>query len=178
MNISVLANIDGIKTPIPFNLNSIYDIFLNNLARELEKKLIYNFEYGKRIPILELKKNKDKDLQFLSDFIYEKLFLNYTIKQWGLKPKGIDRFVSARVPILISRDDRYFGDKYQVVPKNSYTKLFENILKHKNIKIMLNTNFKEILRVTNKGFKLVDNKFNSKVIYTAKIDELFDYKFG
>ena len=83
----------------------------------------------KKVPILELKKIKDKDLKFLANFVYEKVFLHYTEKQWGLKPEEIDASVTARVPVVISRDDRYFQDKYQGMPKEGYTKMFEKMLK-------------------------------------------------
>jgi len=83
-------------------------------------------------------------LKFLANFVYEKVFLHYTEKQWGLKPEEIDSSVTARVPVVISRDDRYFQDKYQGVPKEGYTKMFEKMLKNKNIIVQLNTDFKDI----------------------------------
>jgi len=128
--------------PIPFNLNSLYKLMPLKLAEGLEKKLINNFGYNKEIPILGLRKTDDKDLKFLADFIYEKVFLHYTEKQWGIKPEEIDPLVTARVPVVISRDDRYFQDKYQGIPKDGYTKMFEKMLK--NIEVQLNTDFKEI----------------------------------
>lgn len=177
-NHKVLAYIDGKEIPIPFNFNSLYEVFPNSLAKKLEEKLLNNFEYNSKISILELKKSKDKDLQFLANFIYEKIFLHYTIKQWGIRPEEINLNVTSRVPIFIGKDNRYFTDKYQVVPKNGYTKLFKNMLNNKNIKLMLNTDFKDVLKVTENGFKLFGNKFKGKVIFTGKIDELFNYKFG
>jgi len=129
----VLAFIDGKKVPIPFNFNTIEQLFPQELARKLEEKLLNRYEYGSKIPILELKKEDDKDLKFLANFIYEKVFKNYTAKQWGLKPEEIDPQVTARVPIYISKDNRYFTDKYQAIPREGYTKIFERMLKHPNI---------------------------------------------
>ncbi|HOK35564.1 MAG TPA: UDP-galactopyranose mutase [Candidatus Pacearchaeota archaeon] len=164
----VLGLIDGNLVPIPFNLNTLYELFPLKLAQKLEEKLIQKFGYNKKIPILDLKKTKDKDLKFLADFVYEKIFLHYNEKQWGLKPEEIDPFVTARVPVVISRDDRYFQDKYQGMPKDGYTKMFEKMLKNKNITIQLNTDFKDI-----------KNKIKHNIIfYTGPIDEFFNYKFG
>ncbi|RBQ26581.1 MULTISPECIES: UDP-galactopyranose mutase [Arcobacteraceae] len=177
-NHEVLAYIDGKKVPIPFNFNTLYELFPNQKAKELEELLLKNYEYNSKIPILELKKSTNKDLSFLADFIYDKIFVNYTAKQWGMKPEDIDSAVTARVPVFIGRDNRYFNDSYQSLPKFGYTKMIENMLNHKNIKLMLNTDFKEICEIKDKDFYLFDRKFDGKIIYTGQIDELFDYKFG
>jgi len=163
----VLGFFNGKYAPIPFNLNTLYEL-LPQQADNLEKKLIKNFGNNKKIPILELKKTKDKDLKFLADFVYEKVFLGYNLKQWGKTPEQIDSLVSARVPIVISKDNRYFQDKYQGIPKNGYTKMFERMLKNKNVTLQLNTDFKEI-----------QDKIKCDVIfYTGPIDDFFDYKYG
>ena len=138
------------------------------LAERLEEKLINNFGYNKKVPILELKKIKDKDLIYLADFIYEKIFLHYSEKQWGLKPEDIDSSVTARVPVIISRDDRYFKEKYQGIPKEGCTKLFEKMIQNKNIEIKFDTDFKDIR----------DKLKYKKIFYAGPIDEFFDYKFG
>lgn len=177
-NHEVLCFLDGKKVPIPFNLNTLYEVFPNSKAKILEDKLLQHYEYNSKIPILELKKSTDKDLQFLSDFIYEKIFVNYTAKQWGMKPEDMDGAVTARVPIFIGRDNRYFNDSYQMLPSTGYTNMIQNMLNHKNIKLMLNTDFKEVCELKDKDFYLFGSKFEGKVIYTGQIDELFDYKFG
>lgn len=177
-NHEVLAYIDGKKVIIPFNLNTLYEVFPQSKAKKLEEKLLGNYSYNIKIPILELKNSTDKELQFLADFIYDKMFVNYTSKQWGMKPEDMDGAVTARVPVFIGRDNRYFNDTYQMLPKNGYTNMINNILNHKNIKIMLNTDFKEICTLKDKDFYLFESKFKGKVIYTGQIDELFDFKFG
>ncbi|MDD2509191.1 MAG: UDP-galactopyranose mutase [Aliarcobacter skirrowii] len=176
-NHEVLGYIDGKKVPIPFNFNTLYELFPNLKAKELEELLLKTYEYNSKIPILELKKSTNKDLSFLADFIYDKIFVNYTAKQWGMKPEDMDGAVTARVPIFIGKDNRYFNDSYQMLPKYGYTKMIENMLNHKNIKLMLNTDFKEICTLKDKDFYLFDKKFDGNVIYTGQIDELFDYKF-
>ncbi len=176
----VLAFIDGKKVPIPFNFNTLYEVFPNELAKRLENKLLENYQYNSKVPILELKKSDDKDLNFLADFVYEKIFINYTVKQWGMKPEEIDSAVTARVPVFIGKDNRYFNDKYQGVPKDGYTKLFQNMLNHPNIKIMLNTDFKEVIQINQETKKIyfLNQEFKGKFIFSGMIDELFDYKLG
>jgi len=176
----VLAFVDGKKIPLPFNLNSIYEVFPQELAERLEVKLIEKYGYGTKIPILELLKEEDQDLRFLANYVYEKIYKNYTMKQWGLKPEEISPQVTARVPIYVSRDNRYFTDKYQVIPKDGYTKIFERMLNHPNIKIMLNTDFKEVISIDfeNKKIYFLGQEFKGKLIFTGMIDELFNFKYG
>ncbi len=176
----VLAFIDGKKVPIPFNFNTLYELFPHSLAERLEQKLLGRYGYNTKVPILELKQEDDEDLKFLAEFIYEKIFKNYTAKQWGMKPEEIDAAVTARVPVYIGRDDRYFTDRYQALPKSGYTKLFENMLQHPNIKLMLNTDFKEVLHFDKEGKKihLFNQEFRGKLIFTGMIDELFDFEYG
>lgn len=163
----VYANIDGIETTIPFNFNTLYDVFPHSMAAKFEDKLLKNFFYNDRIPILEFRKSSDNDLKFLASYIYKKIFLNYTKKQWNYNPDTIDSNVTARVPILISKDSRYFQDKYQGIPVDGYTKLLSNMMSLSNIELRLNTNFKSF-----------DFKLYKRVFYTGSIDEFFDYKFG
>lgn len=163
----VYAVIDGIETTIPFNFNTLYDVFPKAMAENLEKKLLENFDYNTRVPILDFQKFNDKDLNFLADYIYKKVFFNYTIKQWDLNPHEIDSAVTARVPVLISKDSRYFQDKYQGIPLNGYTKMVENITNHPNLEIKTNADFNEY---KNRSFK--------RIFYTGSIDEFFDYRLG
>ncbi len=168
----VVALIDGIETTIPFNINALYDVFPHSLAKRLEENLLNNFQYNTKVPILEFQKQDDKDLKFLADYIYEKVFLHYTAKQWGKNPNEIDSSVTARVPVYISKDNRYFQDKYQGIPLNGYTKMVENILNHQNIEIKLNTDFKEFASEDS------DLMNEYRIFYTGSIDEFFNYKYG
>jgi len=176
-NHEVLAVIDGKKVAIPFNFNTIREVFPEVLANKLEEKLLNMYEYNSKIPILELKKVTDVDLQFLADFVYEKIFVHYTAKQWGMKPEDMDGAVTARVPIFVGRDNRYFNDNYQAVPTEGYSKLFEKMLSSKNIKLMLNTDFNEVCEIKDDKFYFFGSEFKGKLIYTGQIDELFNYKF-
>lgn len=176
----VLAFIDGKKVPIPFNFNTMEILFPISLTQKLQEKLLQKYLYGSKVPILQLKKEDDGDLRFLANYVYDKIFKNYTIKQWGLKPEEIDSEVTARVPIFIGKDDRYFNDKYQAIPKEGYTKIFERMLNHPNIKLLLNTDYKEVIKIDfeTKKIYFFNQEFRGKLIFTGMIDELFEYKFG
>lgn len=163
----VSALVEGKHVTLPFNLNSIHDAFSPEIAESLEEEL-KKLGIGKKISILELKKNKNKKIRFLADFVYKNIFLPYTRKQWGVKPEDINPSVIERVPIEISRNDRYFKNKYQGIPKNGYTALFSEMLKSYNIKIMLKADLKEV-----KSKIKYDTMF-----YTGRIDEFFNFKFG
>ncbi len=163
----VVALIDGIETTIPFNFNTLRDVFPKSMAEKLEKKLLENFKYGTKVPILEFQKCKDKDLNFLADFIYDKVFLNYTIKQWGLTPQQIDSAVTARVPVMIGCDNRYFQDRFQGIPLKGYTEMVEEMLSHPQIEVLTGVEYKEL-----------KNNDYRRIFYTGSIDEFFDYQFG
>jgi len=174
----VLAYIDGKKVPIPFNFNTLYQVFPDTLAKRIEKKLLEKYELNSKVSILELQSEEDSDLKLLSNFIFQKIFLNYTVKQWGLTPDEIDKSVMSRVPVFMGKDNRYFTDKYQFIPTNGYTSLFNKMLNNKNIKIMLQTDFHEIAELKKNKFFIFGNEFKGKVIYSGAIDELFGYRFG
>lgn len=164
----VLAKIEGKKVPLPFNLNAIYQLFPPNYASKLEDLLLDEFGFGKKIPILKLKENQSGDLGFLADYIYDYVFKGYTAKQWGLSPEELNDSVTARVPVYVSRDNRYFQDTYQGIPRDGYTAMFENILDHPNIDVQLGVDGKEIL----------NSVAHDRLVWTGPIDEYFDHQFG
>ena len=174
------AKIDGKEVNIPFNLNTMKSLLDKDLYNRLSTKLINLFGYDTLIPILKLRENEDEEIRWLSDFIYEKVYLNYMKKQWDVKPEELDSSVTERVPIYISKDNRYFKDKYQLMPKNGYTEMFKKMLDNPNIKIMLNTNAFDLIKLDKekKEVKFLDKKFNGKIIYTGEIDVLFDNIYG
>ena len=174
----VLGKVKDKLVPIPFNLTSIEETFDKELSDKLKKVLIGEFGEEKKIPILELRKHSDKDINQLAEFIYENVFLYYTMKQWGQTPDEIDPSVTNRVPVFVSRDDRYFQDKYQIMPKGGYTKIFNNMLNSENIDIKLSTDAKELLSFEDGKIYFEGEEFKGIVIYTGAIDELFDYKYG
>lgn len=176
----VLAFIDGQKVPVPFNLNTLHSLLPQYLAESLELKLIKRFGYGLKVPILELRNIDDKELKFLADFIYEKIFVNYTAKQWGKKPEEISPEVTGRVPVHISRDNRYFQDNYQAIPAHGYTRIFENMLDHPDISLLLNTDSKDVINIDFETGKIqfMHSEFTGRLIFTGLIDEFFEHRFG
>ena len=162
----VLGMIDGIETHIPFNINTLYDVFPREKANRLEKKIITLYGSEVKIPILEFLKQDDEELKELANYVYEKIFLYYTTKQWGVAPSSVDGAVTARVPVYISKDNRYFQDKYQGIPTNGYTEVVKKLLNHPNIEIRLNTDYKNLTENYN------------RVFYTGAIDEFFNYELG
>lgn len=163
----VLALIDGQYVPIPFNLNSIQALFPSAMAARLEEKLLSHFGFNVKVPILQLRQTGDSDLQFLADYIYEKVFLHYTLKQWGMKPEDLDPAVTGRVPVYISRDNRYFQNRYQGIPLAGYTAMIEKMLDHKAISVKLNTAYEHSMKAD-----------FDRVFYSGPIDEYFDYAEG
>lgn len=175
----VVGNIYGKIMPIPFNLNSLEIVYGKEDAARIEKKLIETYGENKKVPILELKQNGDPEIRKISDYVYENVFLKYTMKQWGQKPEEVDSSVTARVPVLLSRDNRYFQDAYQGMPKNGYTPMFKAMLDHENIEVVLSRDAKDEIVISDSGIFLKDNTpFEGVVIYTGPIDELFEYKYG
>ena len=139
--------IDGKITNIPFNLNTMKDLLEESLYNRLSSKLIDLFGYDTVIPILKLREINDKEIKWLADYIYEKVYLNYMEKQWEVKPEELDASVTERVPVYISRDNRYFKDRYQMMPKNGYTEMFKKMLDNPKINIMLNTNAFDLIEI-------------------------------
>ncbi len=174
----VLGSIDGNLVPIPFNFNTIENLYPNHMVDSLTKKLVDEFGFGNKVPILKLRNSSDKEIRELAEVIYKKVFLNYTSKQWGENPDEIDPSVSERVPVVLSRDNRYFHDKYQGIPLEGYTKMYEKMITHENIKYLLNTDSKDVLEIKDNKIYIDDNVFHGEVIYTGMIDELFDFKHG
>ncbi len=177
-NHRVLSYIDGKMVPVPFNLNTIQELFPPEMAGRLQQRMVKRYGYNTRIPILDLMNTEDGELRFLAEYVYEKIFANYTAKQWGMKPEQMDKSVTSRVPIFIGRDNRYFNDKYQQIPRKGYTALFLRMLQHRNIKLMLNTDFREIVSLKGKEFYLCGSKFEGELFYSGEIDELFSCKYG
>ncbi|MEG0177654.1 UDP-galactopyranose mutase [Anaerorhabdus sp.] len=176
----VLGLIQGKKVPIPFNLTSIEQCFEPEKAERLKEALISAYGMDTKVPILRLKENENEEVKELAEFIFENVFKYYTMKQWGLTVEELDPGVTARVPVLVGRDDRYFQDKYQIMPKKGYTNIFENMLNHENIEVRLSVNAHEHLRVDLRENKVYfdGEEFSGPVIFTGAVDDLLNYEFG
>jgi UDP-galactopyranose mutase len=160
----VRASVDGQIVPIPINLDTINNLYgLSLTSFELE-------DFFKKVaePVEHVRTSEDVVVSKVGRELYEKFFRNYTRKQWGLDPSELDASVTSRVPTRTNRDDRYFTDTYQAMPLHGYTRLFENMLDHSQIKIMLNCDYREIEK---------EIPFR-EMIYTGPVDTYFDYCYG
>lgn len=176
----VLADVQDQLVPVPFNLTSL-ERLLPAKAEELKALLIAEFGMDVKVPVSVLRKHADARIREFGEFVFENVYLNYTTKQWGDKPENLDfDTITARVPVHISYDDRYFQEQHQALPKDGYTKMFERMLANPLIDVKLETKAREILSfVPNTGEILYMGKpYHGGVIYTGPIDELFDYQFG
>jgi UDP-galactopyranose mutase len=160
----VLASVDGQLVPMPINLDTINRLYGLNLSSfEVEK-----FFASVAEPREQIRTSEDVVVSKVGRELYEKFFRNYTRKQWGMDPSELDASVTSRVPTRTNRDDRYFTDTYQAMPLYGYTRMFERMLSHPNIKIMLNTDYHEIEDFIPFG----------EMIYTGPIDEFFEFRYG
>ena len=161
----VLAKLNGELYPIPINRTTINKLYGKNFTTEKEVVEFYESVRERRHPILN---SEDIIVNQIGIDLFEKFFKFYTKKQWNLEPKELSPAVTGRIPVRTNSDDRYFTDKFQFMPKDGYTKMFKRMLNHKNIEIIFNTDYKNILN---------DIEFG-KMIYTGPVDYFFDFKFG
>ena len=160
----VLASVDGQLVPIPINLDTLNKLYgLNLTSFDVDE-----FFKSKAEDIDPIVTSEDVVVSKVGRELYEKFFRNYTRKQWGMDPSELDKTVTSRVPVRTNRDDRYFSDVYQAMPLHGYTAMFEKMLDHPNIKIMLNTDYREIMDVI--PYK--------EMIYSGPVDEFFDFRYG
>jgi len=160
----VLASVDGMMVPIPINMNTINMLYgLNLSSEEVSSFLKSKAEKKDRIITSE-----DVVLSHVGKDLYEKFFKGYTRKQWGMDPSELDASVAARIPTRSNKDNRYFTDTYQAMPLLGYTKMFENMLDHPNISVLLNTDYKDLEKWV---------PF-SKMIYTGPVDYFFNHCYG
>lgn len=174
----VAANVNGQLIPIPFNLNTLHMVYDGEMAQSLEKKLVETFGEGSRVPILKLMEQEDEDLKAVAEYVYEHIFLRYTMKQWGQKPEEISPEVTGRVPVLLSRDNRYFQDAFQGMPLHGYTKMVEEMLSYPGIELSLGTDALDHIKLENGTIYLKGEPFDGKVIYTGPLDEFFGCRYG
>jgi len=182
----VVANIPGegelagqrVQMPVPFNLTSLETAYGLEKGKQLGEKLIAAYGAEKKVTILELRQNEDPEIRQVADYVYEHVFVHYTMKQWGQTPEQIDPNTTARVPVFLSRDDRYFQDTYQGMPLNGYTPMFEAMLDHPNIQVRLGVDAIPMLGLEGEKLTVEGEEFAGPVIFTGQVDELFGHKFG
>ncbi len=160
----VLGEVDGMRVPIPINLDTINTLYgLSLTSDELEDWFAARAE-----PVAEIRTSEDVVVSRIGRELYEKFFQGYTRKQWALDPSELDRAVTARVPVRSNRDDRYFTDTHQAMPAEGYTAMFERMLDHPNITVRTSTDYADVLgRVS---FR--------RLVWTGPVDEFFGHRFG
>jgi UDP-galactopyranose mutase len=160
----VLADVDGMLVPIPINLDTVNKLYGLNLTSEQ----LQDWFAARAEKVEEIRTSEDVVVSTVGRELYEKFFRGYTRKQWGLDPSELDKSVTSRVPTRTNRDDRYFGDEFQFMPKHGYTRMFEKMVSHPNIHVMTQTDYEDVRHVVP----------HRRVIYTGPIDEYFDFRFG
>ena len=175
----VLANVHGTLMPVPFNHRSLKLAFGEERGEYLYQKLVATFGENKKVPIMELRERNDDDLSEVADYVYENVFLHYTMKQWGKTPDQIDPSITGRVPVFVGDDDRYFPTApYQGMPVDGYTALFERLLDHDLISVFLDVDARDILSINEMRITLCGRPYGGDVIYTGQLDELFNCDLG
>ncbi len=160
----VLASVDGKLLPFPINIDTVSMLY----GLDLDESSIGDFYADRAEKIAHVRTSEDAVVSKVGRDLYEKFFRNYTRKQWGLDPSELDASVAARVPARSNRDSRYFTDQFQVMPLHGYTRLFEKMLAHRNIRVVLNTDYREI----------VNEVRWHEMIYSGPVDAFFDHRFG
>ena len=161
----VLAQVRGQLVPIPINRTTLNKLFSLDLKTDEEAA---EYLASRAEPVDEILTSEDVVINAVGRELYELFFQGYTRKQWGIDPSGLDKAVTARIPTRTNTDDRYFGDKHQIMPADGYTAMFKRMLDHPNIELMLGTDWREVK----------DEIDASHIVYTGPIDEYFDYRFG
>ena len=161
----VLASLSGVHVPMPINRTTVNTLYGLNLRTDEE---VEAFFASRAEPVATIKTSEDVVVSKIGRELYERFFRGYTRKQWGLDPSELDKSVTSRVPTRTNTDDRYFTDTFQAMPADGYTRMFENIVDHPNIELMLGVDFEDVR----------DEVVYDKLIYTGPIDEYFDHRYG
>jgi UDP-galactopyranose mutase len=160
----VLSSVDGKLLPIPINLDTVNRLYNLNLSSE--ELVTYFADKAEHVDVV--KTSEDVIVSQVGRDLYEKFFRGYTRKQWDADPSALSAMVTSRIPVRTNQDDRYFTDTYQVMPLYGYTRMFENMIAHPNIHVMLQTEYQD----------LKDTIPYRKLIFTGPVDEYFDYCYG
>lgn len=160
----VIARVDDKTVPIPVNIQTVNILFDQNLETEEEMQ---TWLAENRIPFERAKNGEEAVLNRVGPVLYEKMFKHYTKKQWDKFPEELHASVLERIPVRHNHDDRYFSDQYQALPKGGYTQMFEKMLDHPNITVLLNTDYFDI-RDQLEDF--------GKLFYTGPVDRFFEFK--
>lgn len=175
----LLSYIDGQYVRLPFNFLTVQQLVGAENSEILLKKLRRNFKGRDRVPILELVDHTDSDISAYGTLLFEKAYRTYTSKMWGIQPEQIDKYVLERVAMAMNYDERYLNKDFQYLPTQGFTRLFENMLNHPNIKVRLSTDALKLLDLEEStGTIYFEGRPVDCLVYTGAIDELFQKKYG
>jgi UDP-galactopyranose mutase len=161
----VLASVGDKLLPMPINRNTLNGLYGLDLATEAEAEA---FLQSRAEPVDPVRSAKDAVINQVGSDLYRTFFEGYTRKQWGVDPSELDKSVTLRIPTRCTTDDRYFLDRFQAMPRDGFTAMFENILDNDNIDLALGTDYRDLRK----------EQIAPKIIYTGPIDEYFDQRFG
>ena len=161
----VLADVDGKLVPMPINRTTVNKLYDLDLRTDEE---VAAFLASRAEPVEPIKTSADVVISVVGRELYETFFQGYTRKQWGMDPSELDKSVTSRVPTRTNTDDRYFTDKFQAMPKEGFTRMFERMLDHPNIELLLGVDYADVR----------DAYPHDHLVFTGPIDEYFDHRYG
>jgi UDP-galactopyranose mutase len=164
----VCASVEKKLLPLPINLDAIRHLLPERRRRAVTRLLLTEYGFGATVPILKLRDSSNPIIRRLGERIFEDIYLGYTQKQWGMHPEELDPSVTARVPVRLNRDDRYFVDRFQGVPRGGYTALVARMLGHPSIEVLVNSDFHDLPRRLQRAC----------TVYTGPLDRFFEYDCG
>ena len=178
-NHKLVCNINNTVIPVPFNLISI-DKTMQDDNQKITTALLTEYIVNDTLPLDKLKESKNPDIQKLVSYVNENIYTPYVKKIYGVDPEKICEVDCVNINITISYDCRYYQDKYQAVPSNGYTSMFENMLSNHNINILLEHDYNDIISIDleNKKVYFNDEEYTGQLIFTGMIDEFFNYCYG
>lgn len=178
-NHKLVCNINNTVIPVPFNLISI-DKTMQDDNQKITTALLTEYIVNDTLPLDKLKESKNPDIQKLVSYVNENIYTPYVKKIYGVDPEKICKVDGVNINITISYDCRYYQDKYQAVPSNGYTSMFENMLSNHNINILLEHDYNDIISIDleNKKVYFNDEEYTGQLIFTGMIDEFFNYCYG
>ena len=171
----VAARLNDGEIPVPFNLTALENIYGEEKAAQITQKLKNEFG-SETVSVMKLRNSADAELREVGDYVYDNVFLYYTMKQWGKKPTEIDPKTTERVPVRLSKDDRYFTDTYQGLPTAGYTEMARRILESERITVK--TGCENCIELKDGKIFIEGSETDTKVVYTGELDRLMSYKFG
>ena len=158
---------DGTTIPLPVNLDALRLLRPGPAGERLERSLIRQYGAGAHVPILKLLEATEPDIRTFAEEVYSRVFLGYTVKHWGMRPEALGPSVTGRVPIRLSRDDRYFQDRFQAIPKAGYTAMMRRLLDHPSIDVQTGTVYADVPRAA-----------YDRLVYTGPLDAFFGHAHG